>query len=296
MNQAYTGRRGLFRASLCVAAVVTACAASAAFADDTFTGSDVSTFVPATGIVGEGDVQLETGVSHMHDGTGSSMLRVWSTPMLLRFGAKGYEVRVQTDAFNRVRTNSAVTNGMGDMTAGAKFAVPQNWDKDLSFAVVAQAAFPSGTKTINNRGVRPEVYATAQWNMPNANTFGAVAGFKYDMDQLNYRYKSAQLAASFGHSWNSKWSSYVQGGVRPWLSTLRGGKNLVYGLGTAWRPMPATQLNASVGFGAKDNDTDVQWTVAISRGFHPQLGTWAHNEPKPETQPETPSASTDDGK
>jgi hypothetical protein len=300
MNHAYTGRRGLFRASLCVAAVVTACAATAAFADENpFAGSDNATFVPGTGIVATGNVQVETGLSRTQDGDGTSSLRVWSTPTLLRFGSNTgrYEFRVQTNAYNRVRTYGAVTNGMGDVTAGAKWAVPQNWDKDLSLAVTAQAAFPSGTKTINNRGVRPEVVATAQWQMPNANTFGAVAGAKYDMDQLDNRYKSAQLAANFGHTWNTQWSSYVQGGVRPWVSNRRGGKNVMYGLGTAWRPLPATQLNATVGFGLRDNDTDLQYSVSFARSFHPQLGTWAHNTTKQQdAQPQTPSASSDDGK
>jgi len=144
MNHAYTGRRGLFRASLCVAAVVTACIATAAFADDTFTNSDNSSFVPGTGIVGAGNVQVETGLQRTQDGDGTAALRAWSTPTLLRFGSNaGYEFRAQTNAYNRVRTYSAVTNGMGDVTAGAKWAVPQSWDKDVTVAFVAQATFPS---------------------------------------------------------------------------------------------------------------------------------------------------------
>lgn len=296
MNQASTGRRGLLRAALCVAAVVSAFAAPSAFAAGTGTDPDMPTFVPNAAVVGQGDIQFETGVTRTQDGDGSALLRMWSTPTLLRFGMpSNYEIRIQTNAFNRVRTYSTVNNGMGDLSLGFKAAIPQTMNPNMSLAVVAQAAFPSGSDKINNHGFRPEAQFMGQIQLPNANTIGGVVGLRYDMDQNDERYKSGVIAANFGHTWNPQWTSYLEAGVRPWLNARRGGKNAMYGIGSAWRPMPATQLNATVGFGVKENDTDLAWTIGVSRRFTPSTMSFSHKQDQKQDG-QTPSATSEDGK
>jgi len=293
MLQASSGRRGLLPVALCVATMLAAACALAG----TGTDPDQSTFVPGTSLVGQGNVQVELGVAQAKDGDGTSYMRAWTTPMLLRIGTPStYEFRVQTNAYKRLRTYSAVESGMGDLTLGFKAAVPQNMNQNMSIAFVGQAAVPSGSETLNNHGFRPEVQLIGKLQMPNSNSLGAIAGLKYDMDQNDTRYKSATLAGNASHTWNAKWASYVEGGIEPWTNASRGGKNLMVNVGSSWCPMPASQLNATVGFGLKDNDTNLAWTVGYSRRFSPSaIKTYGHKQDKDDSS-KTPSASSEDGK
>src|SRR5262245_59375995 len=116
MNRSSLGRRGPLCGTLIVVALTATLAAAAALAGpvstDTEPLSDLRGFVPTTLLVGEGNLQLETSVSRVQDGDGTTFSRVWTTPTVVRFGMPNYEVRVQTNAFARVRTYTAVNNGM----------------------------------------------------------------------------------------------------------------------------------------------------------------------------------------
>ncbi len=299
MNQASPGRRGLLRTALCAAAVVAAFAAPAAYAASTSTDPDMPTFVPNAAIVGQGDIQVETGITHAQAGSGLTLLRTWGTPTLLRFGMpNNYEFRVQSNIYSRVRTNALVGNGVGDMTIGLKANVPQTMSRDLTLAVVLQAGLPSGSTQVKNgiTGVRPEGLFMGTWRLPNSSSLGGVIGLRSDVDMNNERFKSGLIGGNLGHTWNPKVSSYTELTVAPWRNERRGGRNVIWDFGSAWRPMPATQINGTVGFGVTKNDTKLAWTLGVTRGFHPPaIGAYSQNH-KSKTPSETPSASTEDGK
>ena len=296
MNQASLLRRGRAFSAFGVAALLAVFAAPVAFAGNTGTSADMPTFVPGATLVGQGNIQVEAGLANTRDGSGTALMRTWSTPALLRFGMPNYEIRLQSDAYSRVRTYSAVNNGIGDMTLGIKANVPQTLDPDIALAVVLQAAMPSGSAKVKSNGVRPEAQFIGQWNLPNSNSLGGVIGLRSDVDTNNERYKSGLVGANFGHTWNPQVTTYAEMAIKPWQNARRGGKNLMYDLGAAWRPMPATQLNATVGFGVKENDTDMAWTVGVSRGFRPPSMTSFSHKQDDKKPVETPSATTEDGK
>ena len=299
MNQVSPGRRGPLFCALSLATLVSTLAASATFAGSTGATSpiypDLAGSVANTSLIGEGDMQVETSVARTQDGDGTAFSRVWSTPTLLRFGMPNYELRVSTPAYARVRTFSGLATGMADVTLGLKGIVPQSWDKDLSLALLVQASLPSGSQLVRNKGVRPEMQVLGAWALPSENVIRATAGVRADVDAADLRYPTGVLGLNFTHTWNPAFFTYGELAARQIRSAKNGGKNTMFGFGAGWRPMAATQLDATAAWGVKDNDTDMAFTLGISRRFHPPApGQWGH---KQDTQPETPpSASTEDGK
>jgi hypothetical protein len=299
MNQVSLGRRGLLGVALGLATLVLAFAAPVAFAgpstDLSSIDPDLAGSVATTSLVGQGDVQVETSVSRIQDGTGTAFSRVWSTPTLLRFGMPNYEIRLATQAYSRVRTFSSVANGMSDVTLGLKGVIPQAWNRDLSLAVMVQAGLPSGSQQLRSNGVRPEVQFVGAWTLPNQNLVRAIAAARSDVDVNDERHPAGMLNMNFTHTWNPQFLTYGELGARQIRGAWRGGKDVMYGLGAGWRPIAGTQLDATAAWGLKRNDTDVAFTLGVSRRFHPPMpAQWGHkHDDKTES---TPSASTEDGK
>jgi hypothetical protein len=298
MNQVSFGRRGVRTGALCLAALL-AVAAPAALADtagiDPDFRSDQRGFVPSTGLAGEGNVQVETGVAGLQDGTGSASLDAWSTPTVLRFGMpSNYEVRLQSAAYSHVRTPSTVNSGMSDLMVGIKTIVPQSYAHQVSLAALIQATFPSGSSQIKSNGVRPEFQLIGEWRLPNATSIGGVAGMRSDVDVNDNRYPTGVLGMNLNHTWSERFDTYAEFTGREIRTAQYGGKNMVWGLGGAWHALPSTQINASVGWGLKDNDTDTAWAIGITQRFRPPTPGALTHKHSPKTD-ETPSASTEDG-
>lgn len=299
MNQISLGRRGPLCGTLLIVALNAALAANGALAGpvgiDTEPLSDLRGFVPTTLLVGEGNLQVETSVSRVQDGDGASFTRVWTTPTVVRFGMPNYEVRVQTDAFARVRTYSAVNSGMADVGVGIKGVVPQTIHPDLSLAVVLQAAFPSGSSAIKNNGVRPSLELISQWRLQDNQTLGGLAGVRSDIDANDTRFATGLAGVNYSYTWSPQFDAHAEFAAREIRSETRGGNNLMYDVGGSWRAWPATQLNASVGWGLEQDDTDVAWTIGVSRRFRPPVpgAMGRKDDQNPEEDP--PSATTEDG-
>ncbi len=293
------GRHGAMRRALGYALVMGSLAASVALAGPSgeynVIDPDFSSVVPGTSLIGEGNVQLEANVARASDGQGTAMTRAWSTPTLVRLGMPNYEVRVLSSGYSRLRTYSSVDNGMADFQVGIKGVMPQTFDRDLSMAVVLQAGLPGGSSQFKQTGFRPELQLVSAWQLPNANSISGVAGISSNVDNKGDRYPNGILGLNFAHGWNPRVSTYAEVAGREIRTASRGGKNMQWSLGGAWKAMPGTQLNASAGWGIKDNDTDFAWKLGVSRRFRPPSpGAMSKKEDK---QPEpTPSATTEDGK
>ncbi len=292
-------RHGAMRRALGLALLMGSLAATVALAgpsgESSVTEPDFASDVPGTALIGEGNVQLEANVARASDGKGTEMTRAWSTPTLVRLGMPNYEFRVQSAGYSRLRTYNSVDNGMSDFSVGVKGVLPQTYDRDLSVAVVLQAGLPGGSSQFKQKGVRPEFQLISAWQLPNANSVAGVAGISSEVDNNGDRFANGILGVNFAHSWNPRVSTYTEVAGREIRSASRGGKNLQWSLGGAWKALPGTQLNASAAWGLKDNDTDFAWKLGVSRRFRPPSpGSMSKKE---EAQPEqTPSATTEDGK
>lgn len=300
MNQVSLGRRGLWSGAICLVALSVAFAAPAALADpagnDPVMNSDQRGFVPTSGLAGEGNIQVETGVSGAEDGTGTSSTTAWSTPTVLRFGMpNNYEIRLQSAAYSHVHTSSATTAGMADLMVGMKTILPQTYVRQVSLAALIQATFPSGSEQLKNNGVRPEFQLIGQWRLPNDNAISGFAGLRSDVDQTdNSRYPTGMLGVNYSHTWSSRFDTYAEVAGREIRTAQYGGKNMMWDVGGAWRALPTTEINGLIGYGLKDNDTDMTWKIGISQRFRPPApGALSHKEPK--KTDETPSATTEDG-
>ena len=281
------GRRPIWGALGCVM-LVAAWAAPVALAESLNNAdADLRGVVPTVSLVGQGNVQVETGVAADQEASGHHLLRTWSTPTLLRFGMPNYELRIQSDAYSHVRTYSAVKTGMSDLAFGFKGLVPQSLDPRLSVAVLLQAAFPNGSSQIRNNGVRPEFDLVGEWQLPRANTVGGLAGLRSDVDSHRKHFRTGIVGLNFVHAWNARFSSTTELAAREIRTASHGGKNVVWNFGAAWRAIPGTQLNARAGWGLTGMDTDWAWTVGVSTRFRPpDPSAMAHrHQPKAEEPP-----------
>src|SRR5882724_6436625 len=179
MSKTSPGLRRLVLRALNLAAVTSMAIAPLAIAADNG-GDSFSTdrpeFVPSTSLTGNGNMQLETSVAHLQDGSDARLLRVWSTPTLVRLGIRSYEIRLQSSAYSHVRTQTVVDAGMSNLELGLKGLVPQTLIKDASLAWIAAVAFPSGASQlrksaafssgptqVRNDVVRPSAQLIGQW-------------------------------------------------------------------------------------------------------------------------------------
>ena len=269
---------------LCLAALaLTLGPAPESVASDNAIVTDRPTFVASTTTVGEHNIQIETGVQRIQDGEDLNLLRTWTTPTLIRLGTpRGYELRVQTEAFTRVRTIAGASNGMADLELGVKGQVPGSLDPRLSLAWMAQALVPTGSERFRTAydGVRPSLRLAAAWQLPQQTSVGVMPGIRWDQDAANERFFTGMLGVNVARVWNPRLRSYAEMTAREIREQTRGGKNMVWDVGSAWHVQPDTQLDAAVGFGLKDNDTDLIWTVGLSRRFTPSVpGTLGSNRP-----------------
>ncbi len=300
MNQVSLGRHGTRFGAWCLVALSVACAAPAALAgpavDEPDIRSDQRGFVPSTGLAGEGNVQVETGVTRSEDGTGTALVQAWSTPTVLRFGMpNNYEIRLQSAAYSHVRTYSAVTTGMSDLVVGIKSPLQQSYFPRVSMAALVQAALPSGSSQMRNNGVRPEVQLIGAWRLPRATALSGMAGLRSDVDLNDNRYPTGMVGANLSHTWGARFDTYAEFAGRQIRAVQYGGKNMMWDVGGAWRLLPTTEINGWAGWGFKEHDTDMAWAIGLSQRFRPPSPTALTHRHSPKTD-DTPSATTEDGR
>ncbi len=301
MIQAAIRRCGPTRGVLLLAVLAAAVAAPVAFADPAGNNEsvvpDFVREVPSTNVVGQGLIQFETSVAQLQDGRGTALLRVWSTPTMLRFGMpNNYEIRVASPVYEHVRTFGSVNTGVSDMLVGVKGVVPQNVVKNVTLGALVQAWFPSGSSALKGYGVRPELQLMGQWQVSSTDALGGFGGIRSDIDATKTRYKTAALGGNYAHTWNAKVTSFGELAARSINSVYHGGKNLMADVGSSWTVMPATQISGSIGMGLRQHDTDLTWQIGVSRAFRPSFPTtMSHNQSGSKTN-DTPSASTEDGR
>lgn len=261
--------------------------------------TDSPNFVPSTRAVETGDLQIETGVQQLRDGSGPTLLRAWTTPTTLRFGLEHQtEFRVTTDAASHVRTLGTVDKGFSDIALGIKGVVPGSFDPRFSAAWVVDAALPTGSQALRTPGVRPSVALTLGWQLPHATSLRGVGGVRMDEDLDHQRFANGLLGVNVTRAWNARFQTFGELDARAIRSNSRGGKLMMWNVGAGWAPLAGTQLDAAMGFGLKDNDPDFAWTLGITRRFTPHVpGALSHNQQKKKDDA-TPSASTEstDGK
>ncbi len=269
----------------------------------TETTSDQPNFVPSTVTLDARDVQVETGVQQIRDNATS--YRAWTTPTLVRYGLNDrVELRVLSSAATHIRTLTSVDKGFSDVAIGFKGGFPTPATSPLRAAWMIDAALPTGSQAVRTPGVRPSAALTLAWQLPNHTSFGGFAGARADEDVTHQRFTNGLAGVNVTHDWNTRLKTFAELDARSITTVSRGGKQMMWNLGAGWAPLEATQLNAAVGFGLKDNDPDFSWSLGLTRRFTPHVpGALSHNskdskDDKSTKGDATPSASTEstDGK
>lgn len=157
--------------------------------------TDRPDFVESSLTVGKHRFQIETSVAGERNNDGTVHDRTLSTPTLLRFGiADNWEIRLETDGYQRVRTEDtstasvATTYGMSDVSLGLKWHTMDGEGARPSMAWLLHADMPSGSESLRGHAVRPSLRAVMEWELPHESSLGIMPGVIYDSRDDGHRY------------------------------------------------------------------------------------------------------------
>jgi hypothetical protein len=265
--------RARFPAVLFVAMAVLPLKVTAKDAEDSIV-TDRPDFVESSVTVGKGRFQVETSVAGEHNRDGPLHEDTLSTPTLLRLGvAPNWELRLETDAFTRVRTedtsvpSSETVRGFADISVGTKWHAvdPDGWKPSMAW--LAHADLPTGSRDLRGHAVRPSLRASFEWELPADFSLGVMPGIVYDSRDDGHRFVAGLLGVTFGHSWTERLRSFVEVAARQLAAPDDGGNQVTYDFGFAYLITPRIQIDAAAFLGANHHTPDVAWTVGLSMKF-----------------------------
>jgi hypothetical protein len=209
---------------VCALALVLALPAAAASQDRARSASvpdlvtDRPDFTESSEVVGQGVLQVESGLTFEGDRQEGDRSRVVSAPQLLvRVGmTPRFELRLGGDGFvsESVRTSSGTvrTSGSSDAEIGLKYKLTGAPVAGFSAAVIPSLSLPTGHDTLTSDGYDPGVKLTWARELPRG--FGLsgnvnVAWLTVDDQSRDWEPSlSLSLSHDLGESWGAYWETY----------------------------------------------------------------------------------------
>jgi hypothetical protein len=233
-----------------------ALSSSGAFADDDLISADRPGIADGSQTLKPGQFQIETGLQREHDRDGGEDTRRLFTPTLLRYGfSDRFELRVESDAYNRVRTTNAGSqtsaDGWAPMALGCKIHL---FDEDAalhrpSVGIITRFAPPSGSGEFRSSRGAGDLrlaadYDVGKWSFnPN---LGVAIG---PDDATEKNFAAALLALTAQYNFSSTFNGFVDGAVQA-PERRHGSSSAALDCGTAWIVARNTQFDLSVGWRA----------------------------------------------
>ena len=232
--------------------------------------------VESSDVVGRGRWKIEASVSGEVDRSDGLRSRLVGTPFLLRYGiTDDWELRLETDAWQRLGTRDEATGETGKAHGFADVALGAKWhthDGDEarglpSVAWLIHVDLPSGTRAFKGSGLRPSVRMVAEWDLPHEMGLGVMPGVLVDRNDEGQRYTAPSLAVVLGKSWTSRCRSFVELAVHQAAAARNGGTVATFDLGAAYLLTKDMQVDAAVARGLNRQTPDWGWTLGLSIRF-----------------------------
>ena len=242
-------------------AVAMVFASGCAFAADDGIVTERPSFVDSSETVGNGKMQLETGVQDARD----SGTNDWTVPTLVRWGvADDWEVRFESDVYERSNADTArYVDGWSNLTLGVKHHVGGASDGGPSSAWFAEVELPTGASPYRGQGARPSARWVTEWDLPDDFSLGLMPGIKYDTSDAG-RFVSGSFGATLGKDFGEATQVFVEL-ASPQITTPRyGGTQLSFDSGVQYKIGKNFQLDAAVFLGLNDHTPDATFTVGAS--------------------------------
>ena len=208
-------------------------------------------------VVGEQQVQLDTGMSLERDSRdGVDSLRS-TAPFLLRVGlGERWEARVEADgltvASETVAGRTTSQSGYSDVSLGAKVHLGAGQGFRPGTALLMHVDVASGSPEFRGEGLRPSFRAVAEWELPAEYSLGIMPGIAYELSGQR-RYYSGILAATVGKQWNGKLRTYVELSGQQLAGREDGGNVITYDAGAVLLLNPRLEVGTAVSRGANTN-------------------------------------------
>jgi len=229
--------------------------------------TDRPDFVESSLSVGKGTFQIETSVAmERRDGFGHRAQQI-ATPTLLRLGfAENWEARLETDGslHQRAEGNSPHVDGVGDLSLGVKYHLPEPGPADASMALLFHVDIPTGSSAFRGHGDRPSLRGVAEWELPLDCSLGLMPGIALNEDEAGHDYVSGIAGITVGHAWTPTLRSFVELASEELGSAGHGETQFSFDTGLVWLLTDNLQLDTAAYAGLNRSTPDITVAIGLS--------------------------------
>jgi hypothetical protein len=207
-------------------------------------------------VVGRGKFQIETGLERDHGSDGSSI----ATPTLFRYGVNDrFELRLEGNGYIHADGGGS---GFAPFSVGGKY----RFADAPSMGVIARLFVPSGTSAQRSHSSTGDVRLAVDLNFGEKWSLNPNLGVASE-DDGNGRFTAGLAAVTLQCNISDHANVFVDGAVQT-PEEHGGGSSLILDAGVAVIIGRNTQLDASIGWGARGTTPpDVFLAIGISRRF-----------------------------
>ena len=215
-------------------------------------------------VVGLGRWQLETGLAGDKSRDGHSL----STPLLLRVGlSEDWELRIDTDGYQRQSGGGLSLHGWGDVGLGTKWHWRDGEGASPSLGLLGHLSFATGSSAFRGQGTRPELDLAMEWDLGKGYDLSFMPGLYRDSNDAGQHYTGGVLALSLGKALDDKTHAFLEVAGQQLASARNGGKLVTLDTGVSYLLSQDVQIDAAVFRGLNHASPDWQWTVGLSLRF-----------------------------
>lgn len=243
----------------------------AARADDDVINPDRPNVANSSQVVGNGRVQLETGLQWDRQRDTDAHVRTLTTPTLLRIGlSDALELRVETAGRTIAHASDPATGAhtasadWADGAAGVKWHLVDQDGMRPSVGLIAEAALPTGSRTVRGTGLRPFLNVPAEWDLGHDWSLGLMPGVGRDGDDAGARYTYGVFAASLGKAFSERLHGFAELAAPRIARAAHGGSQTVVDTGASWLLSRDCQLDAMAVHGLNRNTPGLSLAFGIS--------------------------------
>jgi hypothetical protein len=226
---------------------------SAPAAQDDEIGSERPGISTGSGVVGNGRVQIESGLQHETRNDAGSKVRTLKVPTLLRLGVTDtVELRVEGDTYTREKVSrpggpSERNEGMAPTSVGMKLRLPDVGGPPEAAAALTARFFPrSGSGEFRSSHATGDLRLVADWDLAPGWSFTPNIGIGVYEDDDRRRYTTGLFAASVSHEVTQALTVMVDSGYQS--REQRNGKaGALLDVGASYLVNRDTQLDVSAG-------------------------------------------------
>ncbi len=248
------------RIALCLALALASVGALPARADDAI-NTDRPDIANGADVLGRGRLQLETGLA----GDKNRGEHSWGTPLLLRIGlTESWELRIDSDGYQRASQDGFTQHGWGDLGLGAKWHLAEGDGAAPSVGLLGHLSFATGSGGFRGQGTRPELDLALEWDLPAGFDLSVMPGLYRDSNDAGQHYTGGVLALSLGKALDEQTHAFVELAGQQLAAARNGGKLVTLDTGLSLLLNKDMQVDAAVFRGLNHQSPDWQWTVGFS--------------------------------